>query len=131
MCLLSHPSYIATQSVAHEKPVKLPSFTGKDSWKVWYNRFNTIAQLNNWDETTRLNQLLPRLQGDAGEFVYGELPQENTCSFRKLIEELENRFRMVETHKTLKVSSVREINCQEKQWKSMRRFSNACMIRHM
>ena len=98
--LTTHPSYIATQSIAHEKPVKLPAFTGKDSWKVWYNRFNTIAQMNNLVETTRLNQLLPRLQVDAGEFVYGELPQEITCSFRKLIEELENRFRMVETHKT-------------------------------
>ena len=87
---------LATQ----EKPVKLPAFTGKNSWKVWYNRFNTIAQLNNWDETTRLNQLLPRLQGDAGEFVYGELPQEITCNFKKLIEELESRFRLVETHKT-------------------------------
>ena len=81
MPLTTHPSYIATQSVAHEKPVKQAAFTGKDSWEVWYNRFNTIARLNNWDETTRLNQILPRLQGDAGEFVHGELPQEITCSF--------------------------------------------------
>ena len=96
----THANYIATPSVAHERVVKMPSFTGKESWKVWYNRFNTIAQLNKWDETTRLNQLLPRLEGDAGEFVYGELPQEITCNFRKLIDELESRFRMVETHKT-------------------------------
>ena len=44
--------------------------------------------------------MLPRLEGDAGEFVYGKLPQEITCNFRKLIDELESRFRMVETHKT-------------------------------
>ena len=91
---------LAISPIQHEKPVKLPAFTGKDSWKVWYNRFNTIAELNNWAQTTRWNQLLPRLQGDAGEFVYGELPQDITCNFTKLIEELENRFRMIETHKT-------------------------------
>ena len=90
--------YAGTQPV--EKVVKLPAFTGKGSWKVWYNRFNTIAQLNKWDETTKLNQLLPRLEGDAGDFVYGELPQEITCDFKKLIDELESRFRMIETHKT-------------------------------
>ena len=32
--------------------------------------------------------------------VYGELPQEIMCNFRKLIEKLESRFRMVETRKT-------------------------------
>ena len=96
----AHTKYAATPRLAHEKAVKLPAFTGKESWKVWYNRFNTIAQLNTWNETTKLNQLLPRLEGDAWEFVFGEHPQEITCNFRKLIEELESPFRMVETHKT-------------------------------
>ena len=78
----------------------MPAFNGKDSWKVWYNRFKTIADLNEWDVTTKLNELLPRLQGVAGEFVYGELPQEIIGNFSKLIEELESRFRTVETNKT-------------------------------
>ena len=104
----AHTKYAATPRLAHEKAVKLPAFTGKESWKVWYNRFNTIAQLNTWDETTKLNQLLPRLEGDAGEFVYGELPQEIKCNFRKLIEELESRFRMVKTHKTYEAQLPRE-----------------------
>ena len=78
----------------------MPAFNEKDSWKVGYNRFKTIADLNEWDETTKLNELLPKLQGVAGEFVYGELPQEIIGNFSKLIEELESRFRTVETHKT-------------------------------
>ncbi|MEW8546856.1 MAG: hypothetical protein AB2693_25355 [Candidatus Thiodiazotropha sp.] len=98
--ITTQPNDISKQTVAHEKPVKMPAFNGKDSWKVWYNRFKTIADLNGWDETTKLNELLPRLQGIAGEFVYGELPQEIIGNFSKLIEELESRFRTVETHKT-------------------------------
>ena len=98
--ITTQPNSVTRQSGAHEKPVKMPAFNGTDSWKVWYNRFKTIANLNEWDETTKLNELLPRLQGEAGEFVYGELPQEIIGNFSKLIEELKSRFRTVETHKT-------------------------------
>ena len=98
--ITTQPHKVTRQSATHEKPVKMPAFDGKDSWKVWYNRFKTIADLNEWDETTKLNELLPRLKGVAGEFVYGEIPQEIIGNFSKLIEELESRFRTVETHKT-------------------------------
>ena len=30
----THANYIATPSVAHERVVKMPAFTGKKSWKV-------------------------------------------------------------------------------------------------
>ena len=79
--ITTQPHNVMRQSATHEKPVKMPACNGKDSWKVWYNRFKTIADLNEWDETTKLNELLPRLQGVAGAFVYGELPQEITGNF--------------------------------------------------
>ena len=43
--------------------IKLPPFNGKEDWKVWINRFETVAERKHWDEETRLANLIPRLQG--------------------------------------------------------------------
>ena len=34
----------------YEKTPKLPSFTGSESWKVWFNRFDDVACQRNWSE---------------------------------------------------------------------------------
>ena len=60
-----------TQSHVRYDSVKLPNFTGKESWKVWFNRFTEIAERRRWSEEDKLIELLPRLQGAAGEFVFG------------------------------------------------------------
>ena len=52
---------------------KLPPFTGKESWQVWYNRFNDMARRYKWTDDEKLDNLLPKLQGVAGDFVYGQL----------------------------------------------------------
>ena len=52
---------------------KLPPFTGKETWKVWYNRFEEVADRQKWSDDERLDQMLPKLQGVAGEFVFGQL----------------------------------------------------------
>lgn len=78
---------------------RLPAFTGKEKWKVWYNRFQSVAELHNWNKKQRLAELLPRLQGLAGDFVYDQLSREVRGSYRKLIKELDNRFREVDTSK--------------------------------
>ena len=44
--------------------VKLPPFSGKEEWKVWFSRFEAVA------ERRRLDNLLPRLQGKAGYFIF-------------------------------------------------------------
>lgn len=49
---------------------KLPAYTGKKKWEVWCNRFETVAKLNNWDKKEKLNDLLPRLQGEAKVTFY-------------------------------------------------------------
>ena len=41
---------------------KLPPFTG-ENWKVWYNRFEAVAQLSNWTRDEKLRQILPKIQG--------------------------------------------------------------------
>ena len=45
---------------ANHQNVRLPPFAGnsKDSWKVWHARFTAVANLNKWDEATRLSELM-------------------------------------------------------------------------
>ena len=81
---------------------KIPPFTGQgDTWKVWLNRFN-VAQRWGWSTEEKLNELLPRLQGQAGDFVYGQLNPHVRGSFKMLTKELECRFRKVETTGTFR-----------------------------
>ncbi|PVU85876.1 hypothetical protein BB561_006881 [Smittium simulii] len=50
-----------------------PHFTGEESdvynSEVWIAKFNIVAYLNNWDETTKLNNFKLRLQGKAAEWL--------------------------------------------------------------
>lgn len=80
--------------------VKLPPFNGKEDWKIWYARFEETAERKRWNEKRKLDELLPRFHGVAAEFVYGQLSKSTRRSYKKLITELNNRFRVVETRKT-------------------------------
>ena len=93
----SSPSTISGHRKAGSK---LPPFTGTERWEIWFNRFSDVAQLNGWDTQTKLQELLPRLQGVSGEFVYGQLRFDKRTNYRKLVSELDSRFRVVETSKT-------------------------------
>ena len=75
---------------------RLPVFNGKD-WKVWRSQFETISRLAGWDTHRKLLELLPKLQGPAGEFVFGQLPTASRTNYKVMIQELEYRFRKVET----------------------------------
>ena len=79
---------------------KLPAFTGKETWKVWFNRFEDIAYRQGWSNDEKLDELLPRLQGVAGDFVYGQLSQRTRSNYTELCVELRSRFRVIETTKT-------------------------------
>ena len=59
-----------------------------------------MARLEGWSETTKLRELLPRLQGQAGEFVYEQLSGDVRSNFRRLVRELKHRYRKVETTRT-------------------------------
>ncbi|CAC5384585.1 FKBP6 [Mytilus coruscus] len=77
----------------------LPIFTGKEKWKVWFNRFEAVAKFINLSKKEKLAELLPRLQGIAGDFVFDQLSSEVTRSYRKLVKELKNRFGEIDTTK--------------------------------
>ena len=79
---------------------KLPAYTCKKKWEVWCNRFETVAKLNNWDKKEKLNELLPRLQGEAGDIVFDQLPIKTLESYRRSMKELENRFGSLESSRT-------------------------------
>ncbi len=87
-------------SRAHAGNVKLPPFTGREPWQVWFNRFSDVADRHRWSDSDRLDELLPRIQGDAGEFVYAQLPREVRQSYSRLTAELDARYRKVETAKS-------------------------------
>lgn len=78
---------------------RLPIFSGKEKWKVWFNRFEAVANLHKWSSKEKLAELLPRLQGTAGDFVYDQLSSEVTSSYKKLVKELDSRFGEVDTTK--------------------------------
>jgi len=96
----SHVSVNRSRHRANRYSPKIPIFTGKERWEVWLNRFEDIAIRQNWDEDKKLDELLPRLQGSAGDFVFGQLSERVRTNFRSLTRELRNRFRRVETSKS-------------------------------
>ena len=80
--------------------MKLPSFDGKEDWKVWVSRFEAIAEKRQWDDDIKLDNLLPKLQGRAGDFVFTQLPKQTLECYSELVKELNSRFRVVETKRT-------------------------------
>ena len=74
----------------HTAIARLPAFTLKEKWEVWINIFEAVARLQDWNNKSKLQELLPRLQGAAGDFAFDQM-SENT-SYSKLVSELKNRF---------------------------------------
>ena len=59
-----------------------------------------MADRRRWSEEDRLDEILPRLQGAAGEFVFGQLRREVRGNYSQLVSELNSRFRVMVTKKT-------------------------------
>ena len=81
---------------------KLPPFTG-ENWKVWYNRFEAVAQLSNWTRDEKLRQILPKIQGTAADFVYDQLRAQILTDYDALVKELNGRFGVIESGKTYRI----------------------------
>jgi hypothetical protein len=95
---------VVTDTRTKRTNYKLPPFTGegKEKWSVWKSRFETVASRSRWTDDEKLDELLPKLQGEAGEFVFDQLKHKTRSNYRKLINELDSRYRIVETKKSLK-----------------------------
>ena len=79
---------------------KLPAFTGQESWEVYYNRFEDVAAQEDWTDKDKLRELLPKLQGKAGDFVYSQLSCSTRRNFKALVDEIKHRFRKIESART-------------------------------
>lgn len=97
------------QQSTNRAELKLPVFNGKESWQVWVNRFELIAARRGWNEDMKLDQLLPRLQGEAGDFVFEQLPKSAWSDYQELTKELNSRYRKVETSKTFAAKFSRRV----------------------
>ncbi|CAC5390490.1 unnamed protein product [Mytilus coruscus] len=84
-----------------------PDTDSKEKWEVWLNRFQAVARLNDWDDNEKLRELIPRLQGEAGDFAFDQLPSKTLNKYTKLIKELRNRFGVTESSKTYKLQFSR------------------------
>lgn len=76
---------------------KIPPFTGKEPWNTWIARFEAISSRYNWSEDEKLDQLLPKLDGVAADFVFTQLPPRVLHSYKLLVDEMHSRFRVIET----------------------------------
>ena len=99
---------------------RLPPFTGKEKWLIWFNRFTEVATIQGWNTQHKLTELLPRLQGPAGEFVYGQLSHTTRTCYSQLVRELNNRFRIVETTRTF---GAQFSKCNQKSGQSAEDYS--------
>ena len=77
------------------KHVKIPAFTGEESWNIWYTRFKEIATRQHWSTNDKLDVLLLKVQGLAAEFVFDQLSSAIRQDYRALTTALKNRFRKV------------------------------------
>jgi len=66
-------------------------------WLVWFNRFEAVASMYRWTDEDKLQELLPRLQGSAGDFVFEQLPKKTISTYSHRIKELKNRFGTIES----------------------------------
>lgn len=85
-----------------KESAKLPAFTGQENWTVWFTRFETVAELCGWNNEEKLRQLLPRIEGSAADFTYGQLKSTTLKKYEVLVKELKNRYGEIESCKTYK-----------------------------
>ena len=85
---------------SRQPPIKMPVFNGKMEWETWIAQFEAIAERRGWSENEKLDQLLPRLEGLAAQFVFTQLPPKVVNHYPDLIEEMHGRFRVIETSRS-------------------------------
>ena len=61
--------------------------------------FDDVACWRNWSEEKRLDVILPRLKGQAGEYVYDQLSWKQRSNYKELVDCLKKRFHKVESRK--------------------------------
>ena len=110
--------------------LKIPPFNGKEDCKTWIIRSEAIAERRNWTEESRFDNLLPKLQGKASDFVFTQLSKAALNCYRELVKELNSRFRLVETGKSFAAKFSQRTQEQMRLRGNTLQISNSCMPKH-
>ena len=94
------PSQSSQVSRQHERDPQLSNITGQESWKVWFTRFEDMAQCRGWDGEKCLDRMLPKWQGVAGEFMLDKLTKRKHSNYNEPVKCLKCGFQKVESSKT-------------------------------
>ena len=66
-------------------------------------------EIYRWTEDDKLSYLIPRIEGQAAEFVYSQLPATMLTDYRELVREMNSRYRVIETPRSYAVQFSSEI----------------------
>lgn len=62
--------------------------------------FVAVAELRTWDNEEKLQQILPRSQGPAANFAFGQMKETSLKSYKELNKELKSLFREIKPRKS-------------------------------
>ena len=77
--------------------------------------------MRHWDDATKLAEMVPRLQGKAGEFAFGQLQSSTLKSFKRLTKEMKSRFGEIKRTKTYAMQFNRRNQSPTNLLKNMQR----------
>ena len=89
--------------------IKISPYNGKEEWLVWITKFEVVAERYGWSDSEKLDQLLPRLEGQAAQFVYSQLPRSMLDNYSTLTQELSSRFRVIQTPRSFAAKFSRRV----------------------
>ena len=94
----SNPERIPQREEIRDNPkIKLLSFKDGDDLTAYLTRFERVAALYNWDDSTKALQLGSLLEGRSLT-IYSGLPDETLQSYTRLKEALNRAFRLSDEH---------------------------------
>ena len=74
------------------RPLVLPEpFSGEGSWESWLYHFESVADVNDWDDGKKLKWLKVRLTGKA-QTAFQRLPEEARADYKEAKKALQERF---------------------------------------
>ena len=74
------------------RPLVLPEpFSDEGSWESWLYQFESVVDVNNWDDGKKLKWLKVRLTGKA-QTAFQRLPEEARANYKEAKKALQERF---------------------------------------
>ena len=76
------------------RPVVIPeTFSGEESWYDWLDHFESVAEVNKWDNVAKLPWLRARMTGQA-QIAYKQLSEGAQANYAACVKGLRERFEL-------------------------------------